>query len=116
MLTFFRRIRKGLLGTGATRKYMLYAIGEILLVMIGILLALQVNNWNEEIAIRKNEQLILKGLLTELNKNISQLGRVIDDHIITIHTGEEILHWYNGESNHFNNYEIDSLIVAFPSL
>ena len=48
MLTFFRRIRKGLLTDGATSKYLLYAIGEILLVMIGILLALQVNNWNEE--------------------------------------------------------------------
>ena len=48
MLTFFRRIRKGLLGDGATSKYLLYAVGEILLVMIGILLALQVNNWNNE--------------------------------------------------------------------
>jgi len=48
MLTFFRRIRKGLLEGGATSKYMLYAIGEIALVVIGILIALQINNWNEE--------------------------------------------------------------------
>ena len=47
MLTFFRRIRKGLLGEGATSKYLLYAIGEIALVVIGILIALQINNWNE---------------------------------------------------------------------
>ena len=47
MLTFFRRIRKGLLEGGATRKYLLYAIGEIALVVIGILIALQINNWNE---------------------------------------------------------------------
>ena len=44
MLTFFRRIRKGLLGSDQARKYLLYALGEILLVMIGILLALEVNN------------------------------------------------------------------------
>jgi hypothetical protein len=40
MLTFFRRIRKGLLESGTTRKYLLYAIGEIALVVIGILIAL----------------------------------------------------------------------------
>ena len=48
MLTFFRRIRKGLLDGGATSKYLLYAIGEIALVVIGILIALQINNWNED--------------------------------------------------------------------
>ena len=48
MLTFFRRIRKGLLDGGATRKYLVYAIGEIALVVIGILIALQINNWNEK--------------------------------------------------------------------
>jgi len=47
MLTFLRKIRKSLVDSGATRKYILYAVGEIFLVMIGILLALQVNNWNE---------------------------------------------------------------------
>jgi len=47
MLTFFRRIRKGLLGSGATSKYLVYAVGEIALVVIGILIALQINNWNE---------------------------------------------------------------------
>lgn len=47
MLHFLRRIRRSLIGTGATRKYLAYAIGEVILVMVGILLALQVNNWNE---------------------------------------------------------------------
>jgi len=48
MLTFFRRIRKGLLEGGSTPKYLLYAFGEIALVVIGILIALQINNWNED--------------------------------------------------------------------
>ncbi|PKA99793.1 hypothetical protein B0O79_3514 [Flavobacteriaceae bacterium MAR_2009_75] len=47
MIKFFRHIRKRLLSENKFRKYLLYAIGEIVLVMIGILLALQVNNWNE---------------------------------------------------------------------
>ena len=70
MLTFFRRIRKELLGEGSASKYFLYAIGEILLVMIGILLALQVNNWNEE---RKKEA-IEKDLLLGIKENI--LGNI----------------------------------------
>ena len=47
MLKFFRKIRLELFSNGHVRKYMLYAVGEVLLVMIGILLALQVNTWNE---------------------------------------------------------------------
>lgn len=46
MIKFFRHIRQKLISEGKTRKYFQYAIGEILLVMIGILLAIQVNNWN----------------------------------------------------------------------
>ena len=47
MLTFLRRIRKKLIDTGSARKYTIYAIGEIALVVIGILIALQINNGNE---------------------------------------------------------------------
>ena len=52
MIPFFRRFRQRLLTENKFSKYLLYAIGEIILVMIGILLALQVTNWNEK---RKNE-------------------------------------------------------------
>ena len=51
MIKFFRRIRYDLMDNNKTGKYLKYAIGEIILVMIGILLALQVNTWNEK---RKN--------------------------------------------------------------
>ncbi len=47
MINFFHKIRIKLLNEGKTSRYFKYAIGEIVLVMIGILLALQVNNWNE---------------------------------------------------------------------
>jgi hypothetical protein len=66
MLHFLRRIRRSLINTGATRKYLLYAVGEILLVMIGILLALQVNNWNEEKKERKVEYNILLQMISDL--------------------------------------------------
>ena len=47
MIHFFRRIRRGLLNRDRAGKYILYAIGEIILVVIGILIALSINNWNE---------------------------------------------------------------------
>ena len=47
MIPFFRKIRKKLADDNKPIKYLRYAIGEIVLVMIGILLALQVNNWNQ---------------------------------------------------------------------
>ena len=57
MIKFFRHIRKNLLNEGKTSKYLKYAIGEIILVVIGILIALQINNWNEK---KANEERPLK--------------------------------------------------------
>jgi hypothetical protein len=54
MIKFYRKIRQNLLMENKTRKYFKYAIGEIILVVIGILIALQINNWNEN---RKKEKL-----------------------------------------------------------
>ncbi len=48
MLTFLKKIRKSLIESGSARKYLLYALGEIALVVIGILIALQINNWNQQ--------------------------------------------------------------------
>ena len=47
MIKFFRKIRQQLLSQNKLSKYLFYAIGEILLVVIGILIALQINNWNQ---------------------------------------------------------------------
>ena len=52
---------------GKTGKYLKYAVGEIILVMVGILLALQVNNWNENRKERAQETILLKQLLTDFN-------------------------------------------------
>ena len=66
MIKFFRTIRKALLFEGKTANYFKYAIGEIVLVMIGILLALQVNNWNEN---RKNN-IAFEKLIVSFNKEL----------------------------------------------
>ena len=77
MIKFFRKIRQKLLIENKLSKYLLYASGEIILVMIGILLALQVNNWNENRKERTQETLLLKQLLTDFNSNLAQLDQKI---------------------------------------
>ena len=69
MLTFYRRIRKALIGGGTVSRYTLYAFGEIALVVIGILIALQINNWNEYQKNRIIEREILQDILTNLEDN-----------------------------------------------
>ena len=66
MIKFFRHIRKTLLMENKTSKYFKYAIGEIILVVIGILIALQINNWNEE---RKQHQQAIQ-YLKEFKKDL----------------------------------------------
>lgn len=69
MIKFFRNIRKTLLAEGKSSKYLKYAIGEIVLVVIGILIALQANNWNEYRKERNVEQEYLGRLLTDIQKD-----------------------------------------------
>jgi hypothetical protein len=73
MIKFFRHIRQNLLNEGKTSKYFKYAIGEIILVVIGILIALQINNWNSLQNDRDIEQSALKNLKTEFEENLEQL-------------------------------------------
>ncbi len=75
MLRFFRHIRKRLMEQNKVRTYIFYAVGEIALVMIGILLALQVNNWNEGRANRVLEQQMLMNLRDEIITNQRELKR-----------------------------------------
>ncbi len=77
MITFFRHIRQNLLSQGKTGKYLKYAIGEILLVVIGILIALQINNWNESRKERDREYRILVGLQQDFKNNRSRLEGTI---------------------------------------
>ena len=71
MFRLFRQLRKGNLMSDKSRKYLLYAIGEILLVVIGILIALQVNNWNENRTARLSEQIYLQRLTEDLSSDSS---------------------------------------------
>ncbi|WP_026348486.1 DUF6090 family protein [Eudoraea adriatica] len=77
MIKFFRKIRQQLLSQNKLSKYLFYAIGEIVLVVIGILIALQINNWNNESADRDKEINILTEIKQNLEVNVNQFSAEI---------------------------------------
>jgi len=69
MIKFFRKIRQNMIRENKFSKYLLYAIGEIVLVVIGIIIALQVNNWNNERLDKHKAQLLMNRLITNLQND-----------------------------------------------
>jgi hypothetical protein len=103
MIGFFRRIRKKLADQNKFLQYSRYAIGEIVLVVIGILIALSINNWNEG---RKNdlkETLLIKNIVEDLSLDSIHIGQslneladqmlVVDDLIAKAIDSEKILNY-----------------------
>ena len=72
------------MSTGQTQKYLLYAIGEISLVVVGILIALQVNNWNEQRKIDTLENEYLQGLQDEFVMNLRMVERLMNQNNINL--------------------------------
>ncbi|WP_299535506.1 DUF6090 family protein [Ulvibacterium sp.] len=73
MVKLLRKIRQQFLFENKTGRYFKYAIGEIVLLVIGILIALQINNWNENRKIRQQEEILLTDIHTEFKYNMSEL-------------------------------------------
>ncbi len=79
MIGFFRKLRQSLLEGNKFSRYLLYALGEIILVVIGILIALQINNANEDRKSAIQEELYLRRLLTENKEDIRTFTQNIAD-------------------------------------
>jgi hypothetical protein len=77
MIKFFRKIRYDLMEKNKTGKYLKYAIGEIVLVVIGILIALSINNWNEKQQLNSKTQEYYVQLLDDLNKDVIFANKII---------------------------------------
>ncbi len=109
MIKFFRNIRKTLLEKGKTTSYLKYAIGEIVLVVIGILIALQINNWNQSRLSHIEEKNVLAALHNEFLENKKKLDSVT----IIYESGFKanmILMSLIGKSNEeLQKYDLDSL-------
>jgi len=77
MIKFFRNIRKKLAAENKAQAYLRYAIGEIVLVVIGILIALQINNWNETRKFNSLKKVYIERLIDDLKQDTSQINTLI---------------------------------------
>ncbi|GGD50598.1 DUF6090 family protein [Muriicola marianensis] len=97
MFRFFRQIRQKLLVENRVSRYLLYAIGEIVLVVIGILIALQINNYNEARKQRAQEVHYLENLRTDLKLNIAELDNYIAVRNGRIESANKVLEYFEGK-------------------
>ncbi|MDT0605990.1 DUF6090 family protein [Croceitalea rosinachiae] len=111
MIKFFRHIRQKLLAENKFRKYLLYAIGEIVLVVIGILLALQINAWSTNKNERAKEQLYLRSFQNDIEVNLSELERVIEKSGFTISATDSLLRYAVGEITIEDFQMVEDLIM-----
>jgi hypothetical protein len=109
MLRLFRSLRRNVLSGQRSVKYLLYALGEILLVVVGILIALQINNWNDGKKNRRTEYITLVELQKTTVANGAELTRclnAIDQHIQSINVilkaAEKEMPYYDSLSFHFS--------------
>jgi hypothetical protein len=97
MIKFFRHIRQRLVIENRFSKYLLYAVGEIILVVIGILIALQINNNNETAKIKAKEIHYLENIKTDLLLNIANINSFIETRETQIKSANKILEYYEGK-------------------
>jgi hypothetical protein len=91
MIKFFRKIRQNMLTENKFSKYLLYAIGEIILVVIGILIALSINNSNNVKEQRKVEYEYLVSLQSEFQTNLDRLNTCISDNERMVQSANQLL-------------------------
>ncbi len=111
MIKFFRKIRQNLLSEGKIGKYLKYAIGEIVLVMIGILLALQVNNWNNNRIEKKKEANYIENINKQFQLNRAQLDTVTLGHQKTYTNATKILNLVPIDIDKMNKDTLSSYIT-----
>ena len=106
MIKFFRHIRQQLISENKSGKYLKYAIGEIVLVVIGILIALQINNWNENRKIQKLEAQIYTELKSDLLQTRNDIKNTISKHKEIFKSSQQLVtDIYDKKSNSQKIYE-----------
>lgn len=104
MIKFFRKIRQDLLSKGKTGKYLKYAIGEIVLVVVGILIALSINNWQQDRQNKKQEYRYINDLVNDFKQDSIHLEELRLEAEITATTKDSIFKVINEL-----DYQMDSL-------
>lgn len=114
MINFFRKIRQNLLNEGKTTRYFTYAIGEIVLVVIGILIALQINNWNEDRKATIQEITLLKNIQQDINLDKLDISFNIKHHKKMLKAEIELLNFLQSDLIEPNTPIDYSTALGFP--
>ena len=114
MIKFFRRVRQRLLTQNKFSKYILYAIGEILLVVIGILIAVQINAWYQKRTIKINEINTLSQLNIDLKENLKEISGIYEMIEASNVSGDKILNHleYKSEVTDSLRYWIEEFAMS----
>jgi len=110
MIPFFRKIRKKMADDNRPLQYMRYAIGEIVLVVVGILIALQINTWNNELIEKRKEQSVLIGLHETFSINLDNLNDIMAISIAAFDSSKKLLSLMGPSASDYTSTEVDSLI------
>tara|TARA_R100001369_G_scaffold10707_11_gene23975 strand:+ start:1268 stop:2008 length:741 start_codon:yes stop_codon:yes gene_type:complete len=110
MIKFFSRFRQRLLPKNKFSKYFIYAIGEIVLVVIGILIALQINNWNENTKKNKLKASYISALIVDYTKDSIQLDNSIALNKLVLEDIDSII-----KSFYSKDIKLDDFIGYFKS-
>ena len=105
MINFFRRIRQKLFSENKFSKYLIYALGEIVLVVMGILIALQINNWNEQRKAIIQEKALLANLVTSIESDKERFTENLNDAYSILNVYKQL---YQIGSNISNDSIIDN--------
>lgn len=115
MLRFFRQLRQGSISDNKFRKYFLYVIGEIIIVIVGILIALQVDNWNTQRQDRAEAQVFMRRLKNEFQDNRNQLLQKIEMRKRALESARELVRIVDDPTENASRSQVDSLLaIALP--
>ena len=110
MIKFFRKIRQNLLMENRTGKYFKYALGEIVLVVIGILIALQINNWNENRKASELEQSYYCLLLDDIEQDKIQIKALLENNEKRIESSNKAIAIIQSENINLSELGKESLL------
>jgi len=116
MIKFFRKIRQNVLSEGNTGKYLKYAIGEIVLVVIGILIALQINNWNEERKLNNRINSVFTIIKSDLISDIETIDKVVNSAAYKDSIIKKVLSKDLTYDDYINCQECHSYLFGFPDI
>lgn len=116
IMNFLRKLRKNSSDSNGSLSYVAYGIGEIILVVIGILIAVSLNNWNEAKKSQKELVNIYSIVKTDLENDLADIDRVMEFHENTKHLYRKVLNDSLTREDYFKYERAPFLILGYPEV